>query len=53
MRLVRPLASGEVPPPPGTTENNNPSDLELFILGTAMRPGSRTAEPTGVVGLQR
>ncbi len=52
-RLVRPLAAGEVPPAPGTTENNNPSDLELFLLGTAMRPGSRTAEPTGVVGLQR
>lgn len=52
-RLVRPLATGEVPPAPGTTENNNPSDLELFLLGTAARPGSRTAEPTGVVGLQR
>ncbi len=52
-RLVRPLAAGEVPPAPGTTENNNPSDLELFLLGTGARPGSRTAEPTGVVGLQR
>ncbi|MCA8974095.1 MAG: type II and III secretion system protein family protein, partial [Planctomycetes bacterium] len=52
-RLVRPLAAGEVPPAPGTTENNNPSDIELFLLGSAMRPGSRTAEPTGVVGLQR
>lgn len=52
-RLVRPLAAGEVPPAPGTTENNNPSDLELFLLGTAARPGSRTAEPTGSVGLQR
>ncbi|MCB9671167.1 MAG: pilus assembly protein N-terminal domain-containing protein [Alphaproteobacteria bacterium] len=52
-RLVRPLAAGEVPPAPGTTENNNPSDLELFLLGTGSRPGSRTAEPTGVVGLQR
>jgi pilus assembly protein CpaC len=52
-RLVRPLAAGEVPPAPGTTENNNPSDLELFLLGTGARPGSRTAEPTGSVGLQR
>lgn len=52
-RLIRPLAAGEVPPAPGTTENNNPSDLELFLLGTGARPGSRTAEPTGVVGLQR
>jgi pilus assembly protein CpaC len=52
-RLVRPLAAGEIPPAPGTTENNNPSDIELFLLGSAMRPGSRTVEPTGVVGLQR
>jgi pilus assembly protein CpaC len=52
-RLVRPLAPGEVPAPPGTTENNNPSDFELFLLGMDRRPGSRTAQPTGVVGLQR
>ncbi|MEQ1504315.1 MAG: pilus assembly protein N-terminal domain-containing protein, partial [Myxococcota bacterium] len=32
-RLVRPLAPGEVPAAPGPTENNNPSDFELFILG--------------------
>lgn len=52
-RLVRPLAPGEVPPAPGTTENNNPSDFELFFLGMDHRPNSRTAEPTGAVGLKR
>jgi len=52
-RLVRPLAPGEVPAAPGTTENNNPSDFELFILGMDHRPNSRTATPTGAVGLQR
>lgn len=52
-RLVRPLGPGEVPAAPGTTENNNPSDLELFLLGMNHRPGSRTAQPTGAVGLQR
>jgi Flp pilus assembly secretin CpaC len=52
-RLVRPLAPGEIPAPPGTAENNNPSDFELFLLGMNHRPGSRTAQPTGAVGLQR
>lgn len=52
-RMVRPLAPGEVPAAPGTTENNNPSDIELFLLGMDHRPGSRTAQPTGAVGLQR
>ncbi len=52
-RLVRPLAPGEVPAAPGTTENNNPSDFELFLLGMDHRPNSRTASPTGAVGLQR
>jgi len=52
-RLVRPLAPGEVPAAPGTTENNNPSDIELFLLGLDHRPGSRTADPTKTVGLQR
>lgn len=52
-RLVRPLAPGEVPAAPGTTENNNPSDFELFILGMDHRPNSRTATATGAVGLQR
>ncbi|MEQ1564972.1 MAG: pilus assembly protein N-terminal domain-containing protein [Myxococcota bacterium] len=52
-RLVRPLAPGEVPAAPGTTENNNPSDFELYILGMDHRPNSRTATATGAVGLQR
>lgn len=52
-RLVRPLAQGEIPAAPGTTENNNPSDFELFLLGMDHRPNSRTASPTGAVGLQR
>jgi pilus assembly protein CpaC len=53
-RLVRPLAAGEVPAAPGTTENNNPSDFELFLLGMDHRPSSRTVSPTtGAVGLQR
>lgn len=52
-RLVRPLGPGEVPAAPGTTENNNPSDIELFLLGLDHRPGSRTAEPSGDVGLVR
>lgn len=52
-RLVRPLAPGEVPAAPGTTENNNPSDFEFFVLGMDHRPGSRTMSPTGAVGLQR
>lgn len=52
-RLVRPLAPGEVPAPPGTTENFNPNDFELFLLGLDHRSGSQTAEPTGPVGLAR
>ncbi len=52
-RLVRPLSAGEVPAAPGTTENNNPSDFELFLLGMDHRPSSRTVSPTGAVGLQR
>jgi pilus assembly protein CpaC len=52
-RLVRPMAPGEVPPILGTTENNNPSDLALFLLGATRRAKSRTATPTGDVGLQR
>jgi pilus assembly protein CpaC len=52
-RLVRPLAPGEIPAPPGTTENNNPSDFELFFLGMDHRPGTRTVKPTGAVGLMR
>jgi pilus assembly protein CpaC len=52
-RLVRPLAPAEVPAYPGTTENNNPGDLELFFFGMDHKPGSRTAKPTAKVGLQR
>ncbi len=52
-RLIRPLGPGEVPAYPGQTEDNNPTDLELFLLGLDHRPGSRTAEPTGDIGLQR
>jgi pilus assembly protein CpaC len=52
-QLVRPMAPGEVPPPPGTTENYNPSDFQLFLMGQLTVPGSRTAQPTGEYGLQR
>ncbi len=52
-RLVRPLSAPEIPPVPGAAENNNPTDLGLFFLGLDYRPGSRTAEPTGTVGLLR
>ena len=52
-RLVRPLGPGEVPAAPGLTESNNPSDLELFLLGMDHASNSRTAQPTGAVGLQR
>ncbi len=52
-RLVRPLAPGEVPPAPGTTEDHNPTDFQLFLLGQDHLVGSRTAEPTGPVGLAR
>jgi pilus assembly protein CpaC len=51
--LVRPMAADEVPDPPGTTENNNPNDFELFMLGLDHHVGSRTAEPTGPIGLAR
>lgn len=51
--LVRPMAPGEVPPPPGTEENYNPGDFELFLLGSLTQPGSRKAEPTGEIGLHR
>ncbi len=52
-RLVRPMAPDEVPMPPGTTENHNPTDFELFLLGMDHRLGSRSAEPTGPIGLER
>ena len=52
-RLVRPLGPGEVPAPPGTTEDSNPNDAEFFLLGMDHKAGTRTAQPTGKVGLQR
>jgi pilus assembly protein CpaC len=52
-RLVRPLGPGEVPPPLGSTENNNPSDFMLLFMGADHRAKSRTAEPTGDIGLHR
>jgi pilus assembly protein CpaC len=52
-RLVRPMAAGEVPAAPGTTEDNNPNDFELFLLGLDHRVGSQAAQPTGPVGLAR
>lgn len=52
-RIVRPLGPGEVPPVLGSTENNNPNDLAFFLLGLGHQPGSRTAQPTGEVGLHR
>jgi pilus assembly protein CpaC len=51
-RLVRPLSPGEVPTLPGESYSNNPTDLELFLLGIDHNIGSRT-EPTGSVGLAR
>lgn len=51
--LVRPLAPGEVPPAPGTTEDNNPNDFEFFLMGMDHSAGTRTAEPTGPIGLER
>jgi len=51
--LVRPMAPGEVPAVPGSEENYNPGDFELFLLGSLTQPGSRTAEPTGDIGLHR
>ena len=39
-KLVRPLAADEVPGPPGTYENNDPTTFELFALGLDHRIGS-------------
>ena len=52
-RLVRPLQPGEVPAPPGVTEDNNPNDFELFLLGMDHRSGSKSAAPSGPMGLVR
>ena len=47
------MLPGEVPAAPGATEDNNPNDFELFLLGMDHRADSRAAEPTGPVGLER
>jgi Flp pilus assembly secretin CpaC len=52
-RLVRPLAPDEVPAPPGSSEDNNPNDFELFLLGLDHRVGSRSEQSTGPIGLVR
>jgi pilus assembly protein CpaC len=55
--LIRPLGPGEVPPPPGATENYNPNDFALFLLGAITEPGSRAdkraAQPSGAYGMSR
>jgi pilus assembly protein CpaC len=51
--IIRPMAPGEVPEPPGATQNYNPNDFELFMLGALTKLGSRTAEPTGPIGMER
>ncbi len=50
--LVRPMAPGEVPPLPTDSEDNNPTDLELFLLGMDHRAGSRAFEDNAV-GMER
>ena len=60
-RLVRPMAPGEVPQLPTSYEDNNPNDLELFLLGVDHRLGDKSDEgdesssgqPQGAVGLAR
>lgn len=59
--LVRPMAPGEVPLLPTSYQDNNPNDLELFLLGVDHRlgagdddnQGSRSGQPQGAVGLSR
>jgi pilus assembly protein CpaC len=51
-RLVRPLGPDEVPLPPTAREDNNPSDLRLFLLGSDRRSADR--QPVGgPVGMER
>ena len=52
-RLVRPMDESELPPLPGSDEDNNPNDFELYWLGMDHRAGSRGAEPSGDVGMKR
>ena len=51
--LVRPMTPGEVPALPGSTEDNNPNDFELYLMGQDHRTGSREYSPAGSAGLQR
>jgi pilus assembly protein CpaC len=51
--LVRPMAAGEVPAAPGTTNGYNPNDFELFMMGQLVEAGSRSARPTGEYGMKR
>jgi pilus assembly protein CpaC len=51
--LVRPMVPGEVPPLPTASEDNDPNDFELFLLGLDHKLGSRTMEETGPVGMER
>jgi len=52
-KLVRPMNPDEVPISPARSEDNNPNDFELFLLGLDHVPGSRTMESTGPVGMER
>lgn len=55
-RLVRPLSSGEVPTLPTSFTDNNPNDLELFLLGLDRRINQdkdESGKPQGNVGLAR
>lgn len=52
-RLVRPLAPEEIPPLPGSLEDNNPNDFELFWLGRTSRLEGAQSEPSGPTGMQR
>ncbi len=52
-RLVRPLAPEEIPPMPGSLEDNNPNDFELFWLGRNSRLEEARSDPSGPAGMQR
>lgn len=60
-RLVRPMAQAELPDFPTSVEDNNPNDLELFLLGMDHRLGQKDdddkgdsgGKPQGTIGLAR
>ncbi len=60
-RLVRPMAPGEIPALPTSYQDNNPNDLELFLLGMDHRLGDKeddstdgnAGKPQGSIGLSR